>query len=73
MEHFPEGNAKTTISFTEIARGKEREEVARYFLSSLRLANTYNIELKNAVDEPLVMDQVEMTLLSTRRHHENMF
>ena len=37
------------------------------------LANTYNIGIKNATDEILIMDQVEMTLLSTTRHHENMF
>jgi len=73
LERFPEGKAKTTITFNELAQGKEKEEVARYFLSSLMLANTYNIGIKNATEEALVMDQVEMTLLSTRRHHENMF
>ena len=73
LGYFPEGKAKTTISFAELSRGKEREEVARYFLSSLMLANTYNIEIRNSIEKPLVMDQVEMTLLSTKRHHENMF
>lgn len=73
LEYFPDGVAKTTVPFTDIARGKEREEVSRYFLSSLMLANTYNIEISNSTNEPLAMDQVEMTLLSTKRHHENMF
>ena len=73
LEHFPEGRAKTTISFAELARGKEREEVARLFLSTLMLVNTYNVEIQNSSERPLVMDEVEMTLLSTRRHHESMF
>ena len=73
MEQFPDGKARATITFNELAQGKEKEEVARYFLSSLMLANTYNIGIKNATEEVLVMDQVEMTLLSTTRHHENMF
>ena len=73
LNYFPDGLAKTTIKFTDIARGKEREEVSRYFLSSLMLANTYNIEIGNSISDPLAMDQVEMTLLSTKRHHENMF
>ena len=73
LEYFPDGMAKTTIKFNDVARGKEREEVSRYFLSSLMLANTYNVELSNTTSEPLVMDQVELTLLSTKRHHENMF
>ena len=73
LDHFPEGNAKTTITFIELAQGKEREEVARYFLSSLMLANTYNVEIKNEIDGPLMMDHIEMTLLTKKRHHENMF
>jgi len=73
LNYFSDGQAKTTIKFTDIARGKEREEVSRYFLSSLMLANTYNIEIGNSTSDPLAMDQVEMTLLSTKRHHESMF
>ena len=38
------------------------------------LANTYNIDLKPAMGEnQMSMDDAELTLLSTERHHENMF
>ena len=60
-------------SFSEVAQGEDPEEVARLFLSSLMLANTYNIDLKSASGLPLAMDDARMTLLSTQRHHENMF
>ena len=60
-------------SFSEVAQGEAPEEVARLFLSSLMLANTYNIDLKSASGLPLAMDDARLTLLSTQRHHENMF
>ena len=59
--------------FSEIAAGEAPEEVARLFLSSLMLANTYNVDLTSASGLPLAMDDAELTLLSTQRHHENMF
>lgn len=54
--------------------GKEKEEVARLFLSTLMLANTYNIELKAELTDSdvLPMDKIEMTLLSTTRHHQQL-
>ena len=36
---------KTTTAFSDVVAGKAQEEICRYFLSSLMLANTYNIEL----------------------------
>ena len=36
---------KTTTAFSDVVAGKDQEEICRYFLSSLMLANTYNIEL----------------------------
>jgi hypothetical protein len=65
---------KTTYYFKELCVGKEKEEVARLFLSTLMLANTYNIELKAEMTEPdvLPMDNVKMTLLSTTRHHQQL-
>ena len=44
-------SAKSTVSFEECVRGKEREEICRYFLSALMLANTSNIELSSGVSE----------------------
>ena len=83
MDHFDQNNggnpaksAKTTYNFKELVVGKEKEEVARYFLSTLMLANTYNIELKNVVENKnvklLPMDNIEITLLSTVRHHQQL-
>ena len=77
---FPEDERKTTVPFEKVVKGKDKEEVCRYFLSTLMLANTYNIELKHKGDvakrgakmEDLPMDGVEMTLLSTRRHFEDL-
>ena len=73
LDHFPDGNAKTTILFQELVQNEEREEVARYFLSSLMLANTHNVEVSNVTPGYPVMDEVELTLLSKKRHHEHMF
>lgn len=68
-------SAKTTLNFKHFVAGKSKEEAARVFLSSLMLANTYNVELKNE-DEmagvELPMDHVEMTLLSRTRHHQQL-
>lgn len=114
LGHFPDDNRKTTVSFGAVVKNMEREEVCRYFLSTLMLANTYNVELghdntnaqstavpppaspsistskspkkgknklqrKNAPptsvanwDSKLPMDDVELTLLSRRRPHEEM-
>lgn len=91
---FPETKAKTTVSFNNVVQGKDKEEVCRYFLSSLMLANTYNVELSTPevthIDTPtkkgkkrtdaiiggfdtqLPMDNLQLTLLSTRMHHEEM-
>ncbi len=124
----PSRRRKTTVGFDRCVEGKDKEEVCRYFLSALMLANTYNIELgvagggvtevveeeadESKVKEPspnkstastsklarkrgggrkrpsssnaaavgksglsmeeLPMDNVEITLLSTVRHHEEL-
>ena len=41
---------KTTTAFSDVVAGKDQEEICRYFLSSLMLANTYNIELTSSND-----------------------
>ncbi|TRY62046.1 hypothetical protein TCAL_11151 [Tigriopus californicus] len=78
LSTFPEGNAKTTVPFEKVVENQDREEVCRYFLSSLMLANTYNIDLAQETGRPkstdladLPMDGVELTLLSKVRHHED--
>ena len=60
-------------------------QVCRYFLSSLMLANTENVEISSGVEgDPthplggalhrltLSMDQFTLSLLSTTRHHEQL-
>lgn len=37
------------------------------------LANTHNVEVSNVTPGYPVMDEVELTLLSKKRHHEHMF
>jgi len=95
ISHFPSGERKTTLAFRDAVDGQDREEVCRYFLSTLMLANQYNVELtpqEESTRSPpkktgkrssnatvgksglqahsLPMDDFHMTLLSTRRHHE---
>ena len=36
---------ETKVRFADVVRGKTGEECARYFLSTLMLANTYNVEI----------------------------
>lgn len=81
LHAFPDDSRKTTVGFAQIVKGKDREEVCRYFLSSLMLANTYNVELGNegVAEVPttqkgdgmgsLPMDHVELTLLSRKMLH----
>ena len=73
LESFPEDSRKTTLNFSQITKGHGKEEVARLFLSSLMLANTYNIELRSETHQTEAMDDIELVLLSKTRHHENMF
>ncbi|KAF0297809.1 Condensin-2 complex subunit H2 [Amphibalanus amphitrite] len=70
LERFPEGSAKTTVAFADIVKGEEAPEVARYLLSSLMLANTYNVEIFEPGPPDQAMDTMELTLLSRKRHHE---
>jgi len=62
------------VDFVDIVSGKKAEEVARYFLSTLMLANTENVKIgtKVGTDPMLGMDNVQLTLLSRTRHHEQL-
>jgi len=65
---------QTLVHFNDVVGGKPREEVARYFLSTLMLCNTMNVEVSSAkgTDPELGMDNVCLKLLSTTRHHEQL-
>ena len=73
LNNFPQDGRKTTVDFMQVAQGSTPEEVSRLFLSSLMLANAQNIDVQCSASkkDPLPMDQVSMTLLSTQRHHEH--
>ena len=60
-------------------------QVCRYFLSSLMLANTENVDISSGEEDlinpplagtldrlTLAMDQFTLSLLSTTRHHEQL-
>ncbi|XP_021930924.1 condensin-2 complex subunit H2-like isoform X3 [Zootermopsis nevadensis] len=70
LSSFPQSSAKVTLRFEQFAADKPREDIPRYFLAALQLANTSNIEISQSTPGHLSMDCMEMTLLSPVRHHE---
>uniref|UniRef100_A0A0K2VBG1 Condensin-2 complex subunit H2 n=1 Tax=Lepeophtheirus salmonis TaxID=72036 RepID=A0A0K2VBG1_LEPSM len=67
IESFPNDDRKTSISFGSLVNDVETEEISRYFLSCLMLANTSNLEL-----ESNGMNNLFLTLLTKKRHHEEL-
>lgn len=66
------GGLGETKSFTDIVVGQSRKEISRYLLSSLMLANTYNVELSKTDPNELSKDCLMLKLISTVRHHEEL-
>jgi hypothetical protein len=64
----------TVRSFDQLMVGRPKEEVARYFLSTLMLANCMNLEImtEEGEDSSLAMDNVRLRFLSEKRHHEEL-
>lgn len=58
--------------FSSIVQGKMSAEVVRYFISSLQLANTNNIEICGAKPGKLSNDTYNIKLLSKDRFHEHL-
>nr|XP_033337386.1 uncharacterized protein LOC117226797 [Megalopta genalis]XP_033337387.1 uncharacterized protein LOC117226797 [Megalopta genalis] len=54
-----EGLEQKRMTFDDVVRDKPACEVARYFLASLQLANTYNVEIKEINN----CDSIEIALL----------
>lgn len=71
MDSIPSEN---NLPFKDLANGKAPAEVARLFLASLQLANTYNIELITAVpsQEVITNDTLQLKLLTKDRYHEHL-
>lgn len=87
LHRFPVGHdtsvsaagSKTSLLFSESMVGEEPQEIARFLLSSLMLANSYNVEIgldgvcdgaDRVSTECQPMDCLQLTLLSRRRHHD---
>jgi archaellin len=56
--------------FKDIIKGENAAEVARYFIATLQLANTYNVEITGAVSGQLANDTFQIKTLDKTRHHE---
>ncbi|XP_012940364.1 condensin-2 complex subunit H2 [Aplysia californica] len=62
-----------TRAFKELVQGKPQFEVCRCALATLQLANVYNVELSVVPDKNgCIIDQLYVTLLSTKRHFEEL-
>jgi len=72
LDLFPKDEEFPVRKFQDIVKGQPKEEICRYFLSSLMLANTYNVEIVRTNSEDLSKDCMELKLLSRVRHHEEL-
>lgn len=61
-----------TKKFRDIVQGRNPGEVAKYFLATLQLANTYNVDIIQPCEGALASDTLELKLLSKERHHESL-
>jgi len=57
-----------TLGFHQVIKNKPKEEVSRYFLASLMLANCHNIEIGSQGE----INDMKIRFLSTERHHEQL-
>ncbi|VEN33599.1 unnamed protein product [Callosobruchus maculatus] len=58
--------------FKEVVQGKPPSEVVRYFISSLQLANTGNIDICGVQPGRLSNESFEVKLLTKERYHEHL-
>lgn len=56
-------SVNSTVSFNDIVHEKVQEDVPRYFLASLMLANSYTVKVGTTEQGCLAMDCMELTLL----------
>lgn len=64
--------AQEDKKFRDIVGGKTPGEVSRYFLATLQLANTYNVEILQPSEGKLASDTLKLKLLSKERYHESL-
>ncbi|KAF6213898.1 hypothetical protein GE061_011623 [Apolygus lucorum] len=72
LTSFPDDDHKSFRPFRSVVVEQPKNEICRYFLSTLMLANTYNLEIRKSEPEPLAKDCVELRLITKVRHHEEM-
>ncbi|XP_050297016.1 uncharacterized protein LOC126736620 isoform X2 [Anthonomus grandis grandis] len=58
--------------FSEFVEGQSSSEVVRFFVSSLQLANTMNVELCGVKQGELSNDTLAIKLLSKERYHDHL-
>uniref|UniRef100_T1JP48 Condensin-2 complex subunit H2 n=1 Tax=Strigamia maritima TaxID=126957 RepID=T1JP48_STRMM len=72
LNRFSFNNRKQTLTFRKIVEKEEKREVARFFLASLQLANSYNVAISKQGELESSINTMELTLLSRVRHHEQL-
>jgi len=68
LDSFASENRKVIKRFGDIVQGQPKEEVARFFLSSLMLANCHNVEICSEGR----LNDLKLRFLTNRRHHEEL-
>lgn len=58
------------VSFLDLVKGKEPSDVAKYFVACLQLANSSNVEICDHKPAALANADMNIKLLSSKRHHE---
>lgn len=58
--------------FSDVIQGKSGSEVCRYFLATLQLACTENVEIVNPSSGCIANDTLQLKLLTRERYHENL-
>ncbi|XP_073990088.1 chromosome associated protein H2 isoform X2 [Rhodnius prolixus] len=70
LDNFSDNDNKTVLKFDNLVKNQPKEEICRYLLSSLMLANTYNVDILKSDNRELANDCLQLRLLSKVRHHE---
>ncbi|XP_077531290.1 uncharacterized protein LOC144143404 [Haemaphysalis longicornis] len=68
LDSFSGAPSKQALPFRSICGGKPVWEVARYFASTLQLANSCNVQLEAEGTIEEGMDTLQLTLLSRKQH-----
>eukprot|EP00088_Acartia_fossae_P054049 TRINITY_DN6179_c0_g1_i8.p1 TRINITY_DN6179_c0_g1~~TRINITY_DN6179_c0_g1_i8.p1 ORF type:complete len:544 (-),score=167.58 TRINITY_DN6179_c0_g1_i8:483-1889(-) len=68
LDTFPSEEEHPTIRFSQVAQSKRKEEVSRYFLATLMLANGLNVEIGSQGN----INDMTLKFLSERRHHQDL-